>query len=85
MYWNRASFAVRKIRYTARDVRLRLDEWKAQCNYIAEEQYHSPSKVRNVTRVERQVHAELKDFRAFEPGCHGCLKSHNEWFKDVGF
>ena len=84
VYWNRATFGVRKIGYTS-NVGLRLKSWETECNHIAEEQYRSPFKVKHVARVERLVHADLQDYRVFEPACHGCLKSHIEWFKDVDF
>lgn len=35
--------------------------------------------------MEQLIHADLKDYRVFEPACHGCLKSHNEWFGGVEF
>ena len=35
-------------------------------------------------RLERLVHAELKDYRVKEHGCHGCLGNHKEWFRGVG-
>ena len=83
VYWNRATFGVRKIGFSTRDVSVRLGEWERDCKHIAEEQYRSPSKVRNVKRVERLVHAELKDFRVEEHDCPGCKRDHDEWFKDV--
>ncbi len=85
VYWNRAAFGVRKIGYSTRDVGVRLGEWEQDCKHIAEEQYRSPSKVMNVRRVERLVHAELKNYRVKEYGCRGCLGNHDEWFKDVDF
>ena len=84
VYWNQATFGVRKIGYTSKDVSERLRRWETQCKHIAEEQYRSPSKVRNVKRLERLVHAELKDYRVKEHGCHGCLGNHEEWFRGVG-
>ena len=84
VYWNQASFGVYKIGYS-RDVDERLRSWEGQCKHIAEEQYRSPYKVRNVRRLERLVHAELKKYRVQEHSCHGCSKTHREWFKGVAF
>lgn len=85
VYWNRASFGLLKIGYTTRDVAVRLSEWEADCQHVAEEQYRSPFLVNNVARLERLVHADLNDFRVFEPFCRGCHKCHIEWFKGVDF
>jgi hypothetical protein len=85
VYWNRATFGVSKIGCTTRDVDTRIKEWEDGCGHIAEEQYRSPVPVRNVARAEKLIHADLKDYRVFEPACYGCLKSHNEWFRDVDF
>ena len=85
VYWNKATFGVYKIGYTTLDVSTRLRRWEAQCKHTAQEQYRSPFKVRNVKRLERLVHAELKEYRVEEHGCHGCSKNHKEWFKGVDF
>ena len=84
VYWNQASFGVYKIGYSC-DVDERLRQWERDCKHIAEEQYRSPREVRNVRRLERLVHAELKKYRVQEHGCHGCSKTHREWFKGVAF
>ena len=84
VYWNQASFGVYKIGYS-RDVDERLRSWEGQCKHVAEEQYRSPHIVRNGRRLERLVHAELKKYRVQEHGCHGCSKTHREWFKGVAF
>lgn len=83
VYWNEATFGIRKIGYTTGKVKDRLDAWEKDCNHIATQQYSSPAKVRHAARVEQLVHADLMDYRVFEPACRGCLKSHVEWFKDV--
>lgn len=83
VYWNQATFGVMKIGSTSKNVDERLKEWERQCNHIAEEQYRSSVLVRNVERVERLIHADLKDYRVFEPACRGCWKSHIEWFTGV--
>ena len=83
VYWNQATFGVSKIGYSG-DVTKRLERWERQCKHIAEEQYRSPIEVRNVRRLERLVHAELKKYRVEEECCRGCSKNHQEWFKGVG-
>ena len=83
IYWNRATFDVRKIGFTTKDVSDRLSGWEEKCNHVAREQYRSPCKVRHAKRVEALVHADLRDHRVFEPACHTCLQSHIEWFRGV--
>lgn len=82
IYWNAATFGVRKIGST-NDVGARLTKWEKDCKHGAVEQYRSPRKVRHVARVEQLVHADLSDYRVFEPACRGCLKSHIEWFSGL--
>ena len=84
VYWNQATFGVSKIGYSSNEVSERLRQWETKCKHIAEEQYRSPFEVRNVMRLERLVHAELKAYRVEEHGCHGCSGKHKEWFKGVG-
>ena len=83
VYWNEATFGLRKIGFTGYDVSKRLEEWQTDCKHAAVEQYRSPCKVRHAHRVEQLVHADLSDYRVFEPFCHGCFKSHIEWFRSV--
>ena len=85
VYWNQATFGVCKIGYTTLDVSTRLRQWETKCKHTAQEQYRSPFEVRNVKRLERLVHAELKEYRLKEYGCHGCLGNHDEWFTGVDF
>ena len=83
VYWNEATFGVRKIGFTTYEVSDRLRQWEADCNHAAVEQYSSPGKVRHAARVEQLVHADLLDYRVREPACRTCLKSHIEWFRGV--
>ena len=83
IYWNEATFGVLKIGFTTREVSVRLGEWEKGCKHTAKQQYSSPSKVQHVARVEKLVHAELLNYRVFEPACRTCLKSHIEWFRGV--
>ena len=82
VYWNKATFGVLKIGST-NDVGARLTKWEKDCKHGAEEQYRSPRKVRHVARLEQLVHADLSNYRVFEPACRGCLKSHIEWFSGL--
>ena len=83
VYWNEATFGVRKIGFTTYEVSDRLRQWEADCKHAAVEQYSSPGKVRHAARVEQLVHADLLDYRVREPACRTCLKSHIEWFRGV--
>lgn len=83
VYWNRATFDIRKIGFTTGDVSGRLGGWEKNCNHVAREQYRSACKVEHAGRVEALVHADLSDYRVFEPACHTCLQSHIEWFRGV--
>ena len=83
VYWNEATFGIRKIGFTTNEVSDRLKAWETDCNHVAKLQYSSPSKVRHAARVEQLVHADLLDYRVFEPACRCCLKSHIEWFRGV--
>ena len=80
VYWNQANFGVYKIGYSTVDVTQRLRKWETQCKHTAQRLYWSRIKVPNVRRLERLVHAELKDYRVKEECCHGCKRGHNEWF-----
>lgn len=82
-YWNRATFGLAKIGSTARTVEIRFEEWGNMCHRPVEEQYRSKTKVKNVARLEKIVHAELRDYRVYEQKCRGCNGKHIEWFKDV--
>ena len=83
VYWNEATFGVRKIRFTTKKVSDRLKEWETDCNHVAIEQYSSPCKVQYAARVEQLLHGELLEHRVHEPACRHCLKSHIEWFRGV--
>lgn len=83
VYWNAATFGVRKIGSTINDVNDRLKQWERDCKHVAIKQYSSPRKVRHVAKVEQLIHADLSDYRVFEPACRGCLRSHNEWFSGL--
>ena len=83
VYWNEATFGVRKIGFTINDVDGRLKFWETRCRRTAKEEYRSPSKVRHAAKIERLVHADLLEYRVRELACRTCLKSHIEWFRGV--
>ena len=83
VYWNKTTFGIYKIGFTTLDVDTRLKRWESDCKHTAQKMYESPFGVRNVERVERLVHAELKKYRVKEWGCHGCGGNHDEWFEGV--
>ena len=80
VYWNQANFGVYKIGYSTLDVSIRLREWQTQCKHTAQQLYRTRVEVPNVRRLERLVHAELKDYRVKEKCCRGCKRGHDEWF-----
>ena len=84
VYWDQVRFDVHKIGYSTCKVQARLRRWESKCKQLAPKQYVSPCMVRNVKRLERLVHAELRDFRVCEPECRGCKGMHMEWFMGVG-
>lgn len=83
VYWNRASFGLMKIGCTTRDVGVRIQEWEEQCHHIADEQYRSRQPVNNIAKVEKLLHLEFRQHRVLEPICHGCGRSHIEWFQGL--
>ena len=83
VYWNEATFGVRKIGFTTHDVDDRLKDWETKCRRTAKEEYRSPFKVRHAAKIEQLVHADLLEYRVREPACRTCLKSHIEWFRGV--
>ncbi|KIX99950.1 uncharacterized protein Z520_04588 [Fonsecaea multimorphosa CBS 102226] len=84
VFWHPGSLGYVKIGY-ATDVEKRLQAWRRQCKFDLEQHKSQESKaiarVLHLHRVESLIHAELKDYRMFEPSCTGCGKSHREWFE----
>ena len=80
VYWNQANFGVYKIGYSTVDVRTRLRKWQTQCKHTAQQLYRTRVEVPHARRLERLVHAELKDYRVKEECCRGCKRGHDEWF-----
>lgn len=87
VYWNRASFGLVKIGCTTVNVDQRLQGWENKCRHLAEEHHRSPFRIKHVARVEKLIHTEFREYRVFEPFCHGCGGKHIEWFRglDLGF
>jgi T5orf172 domain len=83
IYWNRASFGLVKIGCTTIDVDQRLQQWEDQCQHLAEEHYRSPFRIKHVARVEKLIHTEFREYRVYEPFCHGCGSRHIEWFRGL--
>ncbi|KAL2815390.1 T5orf172 domain-containing protein [Aspergillus granulosus] len=82
IFWYQGNFGHLKIGYTE-DLDQRLRAWE-KCGKPLD--VHFPvdgddkRPVQHVYRVEKLIHAELKDFRLAEK-CPGCNKTHNEWFR----
>ena len=83
VYWNRASFGLVKIGCTTIDVDQRLQQWEEKCKHLAEEHYRSSFRIKHVARVEKLIHTEFREYRVFEPFCHGCDGRHIEWFRGL--
>lgn len=83
MYWHPGNFGYVKIGKSI-NTKKRLQDWQRQCKMEVEQVTNSEKvenfEVRHPHRVERLIHAELKEYRHEEPECPGCHRSHNEWF-----
>ncbi|KAF3386948.1 hypothetical protein F1880_000446 [Penicillium rolfsii] len=73
-----------KIGYTSRPVNTRHNEWSFDCNRRSIPLFPTPAVkaalVPHAYRVEKLCHAELSH-RQTIIYCHGCLRTHNEWFQ----
>lgn len=86
MYWFPPNFGQIKIGYTAATVENRKHEWEVKCKHPVADVGPDPNflkRVRYARRVERLIHAELKDVRLRETGCRGCGGIHDEWFREM--
>ncbi|MCJ1391595.1 hypothetical protein MMC18_004459 [Xylographa bjoerkii] len=84
VYSTVGDFGARKIGVTGRDdIQVRLNEWRKDCkrriNLIYPLEYEKVL-VPHVHRLEKLVHAELKEYRVLENGCGCRAKRHMEWF-----
>ena len=79
-YRTRGIFGFVKIGHTTRDIDTRLAEWQVQCRHNPEPVLGSHGQVPHVARVEKLIHAELKDFRHKQTKCI-CGTIHIEWFE----
>ena len=82
VYWNRASFGVRKIGFTTNTIMTRLRQWTNQCNHVVEELPRPTVRIPHVKRFEKIIHADLNEYRVRDK-CQGCNAVHREWFKDI--
>lgn len=84
IYWFPVNFGLLKIGVSTRSVDVRLREWKDKCGHEPKLVYpKSPEdmqRIPHVNRVEKIVHAELREFQMQELECNTCHKLHREWF-----
>ncbi|KAL5359895.1 meiotically up-regulated gene 113-domain-containing protein [Aspergillus floccosus] len=86
IYWSRDVFGRMKIGCTE-NINKRLQEWEKGCE--KDLLLHFPKEaekgdiIPHIFRVERLIHAELRDYRRKEPRCRECNKGHIEWFEGV--
>ncbi|KIW94058.1 uncharacterized protein Z519_05374 [Cladophialophora bantiana CBS 173.52] len=84
VFWHPGSMGYIKIGYT-QNIKKRLEDWHKQCGFNLERHKSLESmnvtKVQHLDRVEELIHAELKEYRGFEPCCSGCGRKHLEWFQ----
>lgn len=82
LFWDKEHFGKLKIGYT-KDLKKRLKDWNQKCGRT--HAYHPAigrgelPEIPHVSRVERLIHAELKDCRE-ERSCASCNMIHQEWF-----
>lgn len=87
IYWFPGNFGHVKIGVTTRTPEERLREWQKQCGhdpillYPVSEGDRVP--MPHVYRVEKIVHALLRNRRRKELKCRKCEKCHREWFESV--
>ncbi|KAA8647046.1 GIY-YIG nuclease family protein [Aspergillus tanneri] len=83
IYWCPGHFGRVKIGYTG-DVNVRLNQWERQCGkrlYVHFPREDTKEPLRHIFRVEKLIHAELRDYRKMEPKCPMCSMTHFEWFE----
>ncbi|KEF51991.1 uncharacterized protein A1O9_11981 [Exophiala aquamarina CBS 119918] len=83
IYWHPGSFGYVKIG-RSNNIKRRLREWRQRCHVEVEQVINSGEelqfKVLYVGRIEKLIHAELKEYQMEEPKCRGCDGKHREWF-----
>ncbi|KAJ5101072.1 hypothetical protein N7456_007124 [Penicillium angulare] len=86
IFWHQGNFGFLKIGLSGH-VDRRFKEWAKQCKkkvgeyYPKRENTEISKEIPHIYRVEALVHLELIQHRRIETKCHGCAKSHNEWFE----
>jgi hypothetical protein len=81
IFWDKEHFGRLKIGRT-NDLKRRLQDWDRKCKRTHSYHPNSGNSIAimpHVHRVERLIHAELKEFRE-KRMCEGCGKTHIEWF-----
>ena len=74
-----------KIGVTSKSPEERLQCWQKQCGHVPELLFPKTEDdlvpMPHVYRVEKLVHAQLRNYRKKELQCRKCRKSHVEWFE----
>ena len=78
-------FGYHKIGWTTKDVNIRGHQWEQQCKHKVQMVYpviYSSKEIPlpHAHRLERIIHAELREHRFIQFDCKGCGKNHHEWF-----
>ncbi|KAL8695746.1 MAG: hypothetical protein Q9201_007968 [Fulgogasparrea decipioides] len=85
IYWCPGNFGLVKIGVTNKRPEVRLQEWQRQCGHETQLAYpiskEDREPVPHVYRVEKIVHAQLRNLRRKETECRKCCKCHREWFE----
>ncbi|CAO2654510.1 Nn.00g112430.m01.CDS01 [Neocucurbitaria sp. VM-36] len=83
MFWDKKYFGKAKIGRT-NNLQSRLNQWNHQCkrthSYLTLATGGEQDEIPHVSRIERLIHLELKDYRK-QRECDGCGKNHVEWFQ----
>jgi hypothetical protein len=67
------------------NLKRRLEEWNTKCQrtHIYHPSMREFSEIPHMSRIERLMHIELKEFR-FKRECKNCMTIHHEWFEIEG-
>ena len=83
IYRTKSEFGIRKIGVT-NNIEARMNGWRNKCKREITLVYPTPDErasTKHVYRLEKLVHAELKDYREAEHNCGCKTKRHREWFR----
>ncbi|KAL8720297.1 MAG: hypothetical protein Q9181_007932 [Wetmoreana brouardii] len=85
IYWCPGTFGLVKIGVTSKAPEVRLQKWQRHCGHETQLAYpvskEDREPVPHVYRVEKIVHAQLRNLRRKENKCRKCSKCHHEWFE----